>query len=504
MRRPLPDGTLVQNRYRILRMLGQGGFGRTYLAQDSHRFNEPCVLKEFDPTTQGTKHAQKAEELFAREAGVLYQLHHPQIPQFRELFRVPVANGELLFLVQDYVAGRTYQELLEERRKRGLAFSEAEVVELLQQILPVLDYIHRAGIIHRDISPDNIILRDRDQKPVLIDFGVVKSAVNQIAHQPASATFVGKPGYAPIEQLQKGKAEPCSDLYALAVTILVLLTGREPQSLFDPVNLTWQWQRYASVSSNFSKVLDRMLNARPSDRYASADEVLNRLSSPSAVAAVLPPPRSAGSPSSAGATPRGNFLVPPSPTAQERTIAVGRQRGTVATQPATDPRPWTDAIFDLPFALIKGSFHLIKSIFRMAFSLVKFTCLGLLRFSVKLMIWLIAIAGLIWFVPQIFPKLASSIPSFDKPAQSARSAAEEEKRGESLISRAQTVGMDFEELVRQTNEAFYQRHPNRKGKPLSSDQSDKKLRDEWHRMAHDILDKRAKERSQNQKKVAEF
>ncbi len=101
MRRPLPDGTLVQNRYRILRVLGQGGFGRTYLAQDTNRFNELCVLKEFDPHTQGAQHAQKAEELFAREAGVLYQLRHPQIPQFRELFRIKQPNGELLFLAQN-------------------------------------------------------------------------------------------------------------------------------------------------------------------------------------------------------------------------------------------------------------------------------------------------------------------------------------------------------------------------------------------------------------------
>lgn len=491
MPRPLPDGTLVQNRYRILRMLGQGGFGRTYLAQDSHRFNEPCVLKEFDPTTQGTKHAQKAEELFAREAGVLYQLHHPQIPQFRELFRVTQANSELLFLVQDYVAGKTYQELLEERRQRGLAFSEAEVMELLQTILPVLEYIHQAGIIHRDISPDNIILRDRDQKPVLIDFGVVKSAVNQIAYQPSSATFVGKPGYAPVEQLQKGKAEPCSDLYALAVTSVVLLTGREPQSLFDPVNLNWQWHRYASVSPKLGQILDRMLNARPSDRYASASEVLNRLGAPALSKSLpLPVPQSLPVP------------IPQSQPSQQKTIAVGRRRRTIATQPATDPRPWTDSIFDLPFALIKGTYGVIRGIFRMGFGIVKFTFLGMVKLIVKLMIALIAIAGLAWFVPQVFPKIAGSIPSFDPPASKP---ADEDKRGQSLISRAQEVGMDFEELVRQTNEKFYQKHPDRKGKPLSPAQSDKKLRDEWHRLAHDILDKRAKEqRSQNQKKVAEF
>jgi serine/threonine-protein kinase len=482
-------------------MLGQGGFGRTYLAQDSHRFNEPCVLKEFDPTTQGTKHAQKAEELFAREAGVLYQLHHLQIPQFRELFRMPMGSGELLFLVQDYVAGKTYQELLEERRNRGLAFSEAEVMELLQQLLPVLEYIHRSGIIHRDISPDNIILRDRDQKPVLIDFGVVKSAVNQFAQQPSSATFVGKPGYAPVEQLQKGKAEPCSDLYALAVTIVVLLTGREPQSLFDPVNLVWRWQDYARVSPDLARILDRMLNARPSDRYASANEVLSRLAS---AAQPLPAPRSAV----AAPAP---LSAPTSPTATQKTIAVGRRgQATVALQTRTtspDPRPWTDSIFDVPYALIKGVYGAIRSIFKMTFGLVRFTFTSLMKLIVWLLIGLTAIAGIAWAVQQALPQITSSLPklpTFELPGQSSGRPSNEQQRGQSLIERAQSLGIDFEDLVRQTNEQFYRRYPDRRSRPLSDGQSDKKLRDEWHRIANDILDRRAKERGQNQKQVAEF
>ncbi len=495
MRQPLSDGTLIQNRYRILRMLGQGGFGRTYLAQDTHRFNEPCVLKEFDPQTQGAKHAQKAEELFAREAGTLYQLHHPQIPQFREMFRVTISDHELLFLVQDYVGGKTYQELLEERRNKGLAFSETEVTNLLLEILPVLDYIHRAGIIHRDISPDNIMLRDRDQKPVLIDFGVVKSAANQIAQQPSSATFVGKPGYAPIEQIQKGKAEPSSDLYALAVTISVLLTGREPQSLFDPVNLTWQWHRYAKVSPNFSKILERMLGARPSDRYAAATDVLEVLSAKSQVQVSKSVPAQVGSPS---------VPITYSQPTHQKTIALGRRQRTVTTtETAAYPRPWTDSIFDFPFLLIKGTYGIIKGIFRMVFGLVKFTVVGLFKLVTRLMIWAIAIAGLIWFVPQIFPKIASSIPKIDLPSPSKPIASDEDKRGTSLEARSREVGIDFQELIEQTNQKFYQRYPNRRGKPLSSDRSDKPLRDEWHRMAQEILDQRASDRK-SQKKVAEF
>ncbi|NDJ19079.1 serine/threonine-protein kinase [Myxacorys almedinensis] len=488
MRRSLPDGTLVQNRYRVLRVLGQGGFGRTYLAQDTNRFNELCVLKEFDPQTQGAKNAQKAEELFAREAGVLYQLHHPQIPQFRELFRVKQPSGELLFLVQDYVEGKTYQDLIEERRQRGLAFSEKEVTQLLQELLPVLDYIHRAGIIHRDISPDNIILRERDQKPVLIDFGVVKAAAHQIAPS-ASHTFVGKPGYAPVEQIQKGKANPSSDLYALAVTIVVILTGREPQSLFDPVNLTWQWQRYASVSPRLADILDRMLSAKPSDRYASADDILQHLSfrAPDSVPPIPLPPAA---------------LVPAS-ASHQRTVAVGRRRSSRVSVVQAHPRSWVESVFDGPAFLIKstakGAFKLVKRLFKLTFGLVRFTVLGLLKLGLQLGLIVAAIAALIWAAPQVFPLIAGSLPTF--PPAAKRSPAlptDEQSRGDTLEARCRELGMDYGELIAAANETFYAKYPDRKGKALSGSAADKRLRDEWYRIAQGIL-----ERRKSQKEVAE-
>jgi serine/threonine-protein kinase len=494
MRQPLPDGTLVQTRYRILRMLGQGGFGRTYLAQDTNRFNELCVLKEFDPHTQGTKHAQKAEELFAREAGVLYQLHHLQIPQFRELFRVKQPNTELLFLVQDYVAGKTYQDLIEERRQRGLAFSEKEVTQLLQDLLPVLDYIHQAGIIHRDISPDNIILREHDRKPILIDFGVVKAAANQITNQPVSQTFVGKPGYAPIEQIQKGKAEPSSDLYALAVTIVVILTGREPHSLFDPVTLTWQWQRYASVSPKFADLINRMLSAKPSDRYSSANDVLAHLSAP-------PPPSSPSPPLPSAPPP-----IPYSPVSHQKTVAVGRRRhSTVVSKIKPYSRSWVDSVFDGPAFLIKGTFNIIKRLFKLTFGLVRFTVFGILKLLFQLTLAVAAIAALIWTIPQVLPRIATSLPSLDnKPASNPpQLSAEEQKRGDTLEARCEELGMDYGELIAKANEKFYAKHPDRRGKALSASAADRKLRDEWYRIAQDILEKRASDRT-SQKQVAEY
>lgn len=271
MRPPLATHTVLQNRYRIVRVLGQGGFGRTYLAQDLNRFHEYCVLKEFMPTRGEPHQIEKAKELFKREAAVLYQLRHPQIPQFHALFE----QEQRLFLVQDYVEGKNYRTLLMERLRRGQTFSEPEIRDLLRKVLPVLDYIHSQGVIHRDISPDNLMLRQKDQMPVLIDFGVVKDIASRL--QASGATSVGKLGYAPSEQLQTGRVYPASDLYTLAVTALVLLTGREPQDLYDDRTLTWRWQEQVSLSPQLTQVLQKMLSYRPGDRYQSAKEVLQAL-----------------------------------------------------------------------------------------------------------------------------------------------------------------------------------------------------------------------------------
>ncbi|KOP25257.1 serine/threonine protein kinase [Hapalosiphon sp. MRB220] len=278
MQPPISTGTVLQNRYQIIQILGQGGFGRTYLAEDQRRFNELCAIKELIPNTTDPIAWQKAQELFLREANILYQIEHPQIPKFRERFE----QDQRLFLVQDYVAGKTYHTLLDERKAVGGAFTEQEVLELMRSLLPVLEHIHSRGIIHRDISPDNIILRELDNQPVLIDFGVVKELATrlQAANPTVPATYVGKLGYSPSEQMQTGQAYPSSDLYALAVTAIVLLTGKEPQELFDENLLNWNWQRWVTVSPHLTHILNRMLSFRPSDRFQNATQVAQALVSP--------------------------------------------------------------------------------------------------------------------------------------------------------------------------------------------------------------------------------
>ncbi len=286
----LQAGARLRDRYIIERLLAQGGFGRTYLAEDPGRFNAKVAIKELSPGLQGTYALQRAEELFKREAQTLNKLAHPQIPKFWEIFR----EGTRLFLVQDFVEGQTYYALLLERLELGQRFSEAEIQQLFRQLLPVLSYLHGQGVIHRDISPDNIILRSADSQPVLIDLGAVKEvAINvatQIAGAPAAGTCVGKVGYAPDEQLRMGIVAPHSDLYALAVTALVLMTGKkDPRQLLDPNTLHWVWDKEIDLSPKLASALNLMLAPKPAQRLQSAIEVLHFLEEQPPIAPPPPP-----------------------------------------------------------------------------------------------------------------------------------------------------------------------------------------------------------------------
>ena len=275
MKTELSRGTEINNRYLIQRVLGQGGCGRTYLALDKQRFDEPCVLKEFVPSATTIQGVQKSRELFIREARILYQLQHSQIPKFLGWFE----ESGRLFLVQEYVDGKTYATLLEERDKRGQTFSEAEVSQWLLDMLPVLDYIHKRGIVHRDIAPDNIMRPKGQTVPKLIDFGVVKEVAIQLEAKQ-KGTLVGKQGYSPPEQMLAGRCFPSSDLYALAVTALVLLSGKAPNEFFDNQTLKLKWRNSIKVSDRFARILAKMLDHIPQNRYQSAKEVLEILNPP--------------------------------------------------------------------------------------------------------------------------------------------------------------------------------------------------------------------------------
>ncbi len=275
----------IAGRYTIKQMLGQGGFGISYLAEDTQRFGELCVLKELRPVKSQGKSLKKAIDLFKREAKTLYRIDHPQIPKFMACF----TQSQRLFIVQEYIDGVTYLKLLQHRKKQAQLFTEDEIIPWLAHMLQVLDYLHSLNIMHRDISPENIMYSHERDLPVLIDFGLVNNTMSDPLSEEGeqdqdpdqsiqkSATVVGKFGYSPPEQIRFGRCNPSSDLYALGVTALVLLTGKHPRDLMDQHTLDWDWQRYVQVSPTLETILSTMTRQQPKSRYPSARTVMQQL-----------------------------------------------------------------------------------------------------------------------------------------------------------------------------------------------------------------------------------
>ncbi|MCW5316054.1 protein kinase [Nostoc sp. KVJ3] len=452
---PLAVGQVVDNRYQIIRHLGQGGFGRTYLAEDISKSHETCVLKEFAPQVQEHQDLQKAKELFEREANVLKKLQHPQIPRFHASLQVKIGAKDFFFLVQDYVDGDNYYQLLEQRESQGKTFSEEEVITLLQQILPVLSYIHSQDVVHRDISPDNLIWRRSDNLPVLIDFGGVKQL-------PASQgfwrtklvgnnTLLGKKGYAPEEQLRQGKAFFSSDLYSLAVTSLVLLTGQEPQKLYDSYQGIWGWGKEIRVSPKLEAVLKKMLAYKPSDRYQRADQILKDL------------------PSATAAKSTGNYITTKIKT---MVVAPGRQRASAIvsrfqnrTQAIAKPR--TFPVWIRPFVMSLGGTALV--------GLTLAAGNAAIRAVTSIAIPSISLPSL----PQI-PHFPSGKPGSDKGKN---------PNLKEIISRRQQLEITEGFFIPFVDDLFYTKKPELKGRSLTSKPEDAGLRDEWSEIADDLLNK---------------
>ena len=273
---------LLDDRYRPIKFLGEGGFGRTFQAIDEKRLNTPCVIKQFLPQQAGSAALQKATELFQQEAKRLQELgKHPQIPDLEAFF----PQDGRLYLVQDFIDG---QNLLEEFENQG-KLKEPQIRIILTELLPVLQFIHDNQVIHRDIKPENII-RSKTGQLFLIDFGVSKETSGTILTRVGTVT--GTPGYAPPEQF-RGMVYHSSDLYSLAVTCVRLLTGHFQEAdgadkLFDTRKMQWQWQKYVSLSQELTTVLETMLQDIPTRRYDSAAEVLAALANQKTI--VIPTP----------------------------------------------------------------------------------------------------------------------------------------------------------------------------------------------------------------------
>jgi hypothetical protein len=273
------------SRYRTVKPIGQGGFGRTFLAVDETKpliFSQ-CVIKQFFP--QNTS-AEKAAQLFHQEAAQLETLgKHPQIPELIAHFE---QDGRQ-YLVQEFIDGKNLARELEQKG----AFTETQIRQILNDLLPVLHFVHKSKVIHRDIKPENIIRRRLSPTPlpalensyqpspfqkdiVLVDFGAAKKVT--ATGLPQTGTIIGSAAYTAPEQLM-GKAVFASDIYSLGVTCIHLLTEIPPFDLFDSTEDSWAWRNYlkTAVSDDFGRILDTMLQSATNRRYSSASAVIRHL-----------------------------------------------------------------------------------------------------------------------------------------------------------------------------------------------------------------------------------
>ena len=274
-------GTIIDQRYHIIQNLGKGGFGTTFLAEDTKRPGNPfCVVKQFTPASTDPATLTILKRLFDQEAAMLETLgKHDQIPQLL----AHIEEYQEFYIVQEYIKGNDLSDEL----TSGQKMSEADVIQLLIEILEVLEFVHKYKVIHRDIKPDNIRRRHLDNKIFLIDFGAVKEVRTQLVNkqgQITSAVIIGTDGYMPLEQ-QRGKPQLSSDIYAVGIIAIQAITGLLPDKLEEDVK-TGEiiWRKYANVSPKLATVLDKMVSYDFRNRYPTAKEALQ------AVKKLLPQP----------------------------------------------------------------------------------------------------------------------------------------------------------------------------------------------------------------------
>ncbi|TVP66084.1 MAG: serine/threonine-protein kinase [Nodularia sp. (in: Bacteria)] len=267
-------GNTLVGRYQIISHLGDGGFGETFVACDTHLPGLPqCVVKKLKPQATDPVNLETARRLFDTEAQVLYKLGiHDQIPQLLAYFE----ENAQFYLVQEFIPGHDLSQEL----AAGKIFTQAEVISLVQEILSILEFVHQQKVIHRDVNPRNLLRREEDGKLVLIDFGAVKQIATQIINlkgQTKSTVAIGTPGYLPGEQAQ-GTPKFSSDIYAVGIIAIQALTGLSPDQLevdIDTNEINWQHQ--TTVSPEFAQFVDKMVCYDFRQRYTSATVALQKL-----------------------------------------------------------------------------------------------------------------------------------------------------------------------------------------------------------------------------------
>lgn len=263
-------GQLLDGRYRINQILGSGGFGKTYIAEDIKLYNNLCVVKQLQPMATDPTTLQVARRLFVSEAQLLHKLgSHDQIPQLLAHFE----ENQEFFLVQQFIDGHPLSDEL----TPGKRLSEGYTTALLHNILQPLAFVHQNQVIHRDIKPPNLIRRKSDGRVVLIDFGAVKQISTQVVTGEGVTKMtvgIGTAGYMPSEQ-SRGSPRLSSDVYAVGMIGIQALTGLMPHELEEDIQTAEiVWRQLVQVSPALADVLDRMVRYDFRQRYPSAVEAL--------------------------------------------------------------------------------------------------------------------------------------------------------------------------------------------------------------------------------------
>jgi len=267
-------GQTLRGRYHITRQLGSGGFSTTFVAQDLDLPGQPlCVVKQLKSKGSEPSVLQTERRLFDTEAQVLYRLgKHNQIPQLYAHFE----ENQEFYLVQEYIQGDDFAKEL----ASGNKINEAEAIAFLEDLLPILLFIHQQNVIHRDIKPSNLIRRQEDGKIVLIDFGAVKEIISLVLHSEELMTatvLIGSSGYMPTEQL-RGKPRFNSDIYAVGITVIQALTGISPDNFVeDEETGEVIWREKVQVNNELAAIIDKMVRSHFKDRYQSVKEVIKDL-----------------------------------------------------------------------------------------------------------------------------------------------------------------------------------------------------------------------------------
>ncbi|WP_421655399.1 serine/threonine protein kinase [Leptothermofonsia sp. ETS-13] len=501
---PLASGTLLDNRYRVVGMAKRGNLGQTYLVRDQKQLNALCVLKEFIPNQQDPAVVDTLLQLFHQEASPLYELRHPQLPRPRAM----LVQGNRLYWIREYVEGKSYNVILDSRKAQGQPFSEAEVIHLMMKVLPVLSYLHSKGIVHGNLTLDTLILRQQDQLPVLINYGLVRDLVVRLQLHPVKPeTALGTWGYIPPEKISDGQVYPCSDLYSLGVVSIALLTGKSPEELYNQKTKSFEWESLVNINPKFARILRQMLETRPQKRFASANQVMQALEPLEASApqmtelSSVPPPvvSSSAPPSVIPAAPPHPPRLPTEPVAAQVAVEEPSPAAPQAATPVSKKRPFKRRVGGprASTALVVGLALLMGVIAWKALPFFR----GDRKSAESPVPETAASPATQPAEPpakQIPPVEGKSQKSSPNPAAQASGVSEQ-----ALRDRVQKLGVNPQYFNNLVDETFYIKYPQLKGQSPTSN-GDARQKENWNAIASALTDRLESLNPETRKKLGTY